>query len=265
MSQAAKAALESISFMEKSLAHRVKAFGLDHDESVRQWKRLVTEYNVAAMKMLQTDDYELAMDLLNRAKELTKGDVKFGEADDRRKLLAITFNNMSCIHKKRGFLKTALGFAEKALKLEIASSKADNPACTHLNLCAILSRLGRHQHALQHCQCALDLLLGENYASGVTPGFLDEMGEEKDSSILAVCYHNMAYDKAIQSYLKSVETAGQELGMDHAITQAFESRANEAVPLLEAKLRESKRSKKVNEYDQKLAAYAKKTPRGTMR
>ena len=79
----------------------MKAFGLDHDESVRQWKRLVTEYNVTAMKMLQTDDYELvghasssllfllcscvdqAMDLLNRAKELTKGDVKFGEADDR--------------------------------------------------------------------------------------------------------------------------------------------------------------------------------------
>jgi len=45
--------------MEKSLAHRVKAFGLEHDESVRQWKRLVTEYNVTAMKMLQTDDYEL--------------------------------------------------------------------------------------------------------------------------------------------------------------------------------------------------------------
>eukprot|EP00960_Hanusia_phi_P023499 693241-Hanusia_phi.AAC.2 len=65
-------------------------------------------------------------------------------------------------------------------------------------------------------QCALDLLLGENYASGVTPGFLDEMGEDKvseggreggreevrggilsggqDSSILAVCYHNMAVE-----------------------------------------------------------------------
>ena len=34
----------------------------------------------------------------------------------------------------------------------------DTPAGTHLNLCATLSQLGRHQPALEHAQCALDLL-----------------------------------------------------------------------------------------------------------
>ncbi len=113
-----------------------------------------------------------ALDLLNRAKQLTTADAKFGEPDDRKKLLAITYNNMSCIYKRRGLFKTALGFAEKALKLETSSSKADNPACTHLNLCAILSRLDRHRHALEHCQCALTLLKGEGYTGGVTPGLV---------------------------------------------------------------------------------------------
>ena len=81
---------------------------------------------------------------------------------------------MSCIYKRRGLLKTALGFAEKALKLETSSSKADNPATTHLNLCAILSRLDRHRHALEHCQCALALLKDEGYSGGVTPGLMGE-------------------------------------------------------------------------------------------
>ena len=39
-----------------------------------------------------------------------------------------------------------------------APTQVDNPAGTHLNLCATLSQLGRHQPALEHAQCALELL-----------------------------------------------------------------------------------------------------------
>jgi hypothetical protein len=39
--------------------------------------------------------------------------MQFGEIDDRRKLMAITYNNMSCLFKRKGLLKTALGYAEK--------------------------------------------------------------------------------------------------------------------------------------------------------
>ena len=42
----------------QSLAQRVKAFGIEHADSVKQWKKLNTEYNVAAMKLLQNDDFE---------------------------------------------------------------------------------------------------------------------------------------------------------------------------------------------------------------
>jgi len=177
-----------ISFMEKSLAQRVKAFGTENIETVKQWKKLNNEYNVVAMKLLQTESFDTALDFLSRAKQLITADVKFGSTDDRRKLLAITYNNMSCIYKRRGLLKTALGCAEKALKLETESSKADNPACTHLNLCAILSRLDRHQHALQHCQCALQLLKSDGYNGGVTPGLVEDLDDEPQSSILAASH-----------------------------------------------------------------------------
>ena len=43
---------------EQSLAQRIKAFGIDAPDTIKQWKKLNTEYNVAAMKLLQSDDFE---------------------------------------------------------------------------------------------------------------------------------------------------------------------------------------------------------------
>jgi predicted metal-dependent HD superfamily phosphohydrolase len=54
------------------------------------------------------------------------------------------------------------------------STKADNPACTHLNLCAILSRLDRHRHALEHCMCALELIKAGNFCGAETPGLMND-------------------------------------------------------------------------------------------
>lgn len=54
-----------------------------------------------------------------------------------------------------GKLRTALSFLEKALDIETSliyhSSKAD----THLNICAVLSQLNRHDLALHHAQSAI--------------------------------------------------------------------------------------------------------------
>mmetsp|Transcript_88821 Transcript_88821/g.236465 ORF Transcript_88821/g.236465 Transcript_88821/m.236465 type:complete len:100 (-) Transcript_88821:363-662(-) len=67
---------ETLSFMETSLAQRVKAFGPEEQETVKQWKKLNTEYNIAAMKYLQMEEFDLALELLNRAKQLISADVK---------------------------------------------------------------------------------------------------------------------------------------------------------------------------------------------
>ncbi len=43
----------------QSLAQRVKAFGPEEKETIKQWKKLNTEYNIAAMKYLQMDDHTM--------------------------------------------------------------------------------------------------------------------------------------------------------------------------------------------------------------
>jgi hypothetical protein len=55
---------------------------------------------------------------------------------------------------------TALQYVDDALRIEISVGGADSPATTHLNMCAILSALARHESAIQHAQCALRLLVG---------------------------------------------------------------------------------------------------------
>ncbi len=48
----------------QSLAQRVKAFGPEEKETIKQWKKLNTEYNIAAMKYLQMDDHNMVKMLL---------------------------------------------------------------------------------------------------------------------------------------------------------------------------------------------------------
>ncbi len=60
----------------------------------------------------------------------------------------MTLNNLACYYRKLGNLHTALVHLEKALKIEecLGGGKGNgNIADTHLNLCAVLSQLGRHE------------------------------------------------------------------------------------------------------------------------
>merc|ERR1739845_34 len=74
-------------------------------------------------------------------------------------LRAVTYNNMGCFYKSMSKLHTALQYLRKAQKIEERSDgKCQNPAGTHLNLCALLSQMGEHQEALQHAERALKFL-----------------------------------------------------------------------------------------------------------
>jgi tetratricopeptide (TPR) repeat protein len=81
---------------------------------------------------------------------------------------AVTFNNLACYYRRQGKLHASLQYLQKALKIEARLEKVDNPADTHLNACAVLSQLGRHQSALEHAQSAL-ILLQEELFNGVNP------------------------------------------------------------------------------------------------
>jgi tetratricopeptide (TPR) repeat protein len=100
-----------------------------------------------------------AHNLLQRA-ALLCGPASAAVADGalRRRLRAITLNNLGCLHTATGDLPLALARLEEALRVEVEVGQAEHPASTHLNLCAVLSRLGRHRRALEHAECAVALL-----------------------------------------------------------------------------------------------------------
>ena len=68
------------------------------------------------------------------------------------------------------------------------------------------------RHALEHCMCALELIRAGNFCGAETPGLMNDFhdGVEPESSILSVCYHNLAvehehlgeFDQALQAYYR---------------------------------------------------------------
>ena len=61
-------------------------------------------------------------------------------------LLGITFNNIGCYYKRDNKPKVALKYLKKSLEIEIFSNHDKiSIAGTHLNICAILSYLGKHR------------------------------------------------------------------------------------------------------------------------
>lgn len=102
-------------------------------------------------------------------------------------------------------------------------SRVEHPADTHLNTCAVLSQIGRHQGALEHAQSALILLQEEVFGGGgaMGGGGGGEGGGDGGNqppradriAVLAIAYHNMGveqeflkkFEHSLQSYRKGVE------------------------------------------------------------
>jgi tetratricopeptide (TPR) repeat protein len=176
----------------------------------------------------------VAFELLKKGEILTSSGGYIHDKKIRMKLRAVTFNNFGCFYKRRGKLHAALQYLAKALKIELASQDVDNPAGTHLNLCATLSQLNRHGPALEHADCALELL--QNMHRGEQkPGVVD------DASILAIAWHNRAVeqehlsqnditmlDEALKSYGQAVAVAEREWGPQHIKTLAIKNSFDEA-------------------------------------
>ncbi len=91
----------------------------------------------------RADNHLLAYELLKKAEILTSPSGYITDKRMRMKLRAVTFNNFGCFYKRRGKLHAALQYLAKALKIELTSEEVDNPAGTHLNLCATLSQLAK--------------------------------------------------------------------------------------------------------------------------
>jgi len=213
--------LEALECMERGLVLRQHFFGAESDEVWRACKTVGEMCNLLAMSYLQQEDFAMVLELLKKAEILTERDPP-GRA--------VTFNNLACYYRRQGKLHAALQYLQKALRIESRMERVLNPADTHLNTCAVLSQLGRHQSALEHAQSAL-ILLQEELFSGLSSG---SDGDSANSAtpkadriaVLAIAYHNIGveqeflkkFEMSLGSYRKGVEVAERYLGPSHAIT-----------------------------------------------
>lgn len=181
------------------------------------FKRLIKARNDEGRELLRNGDHEGAFECFKKAEALLLGNPK--EADDKP-LLAVTCNNLGCYYKKIGKDHGALNYLRRALKLEVdlAADKA-TLAGTHMNLCAVLSNIKKHDKALQHALCALDLMTQRVSGS-------EDVVAEDDYAVLALAYYNVAMERnwlhqpeeAALAFQSGFHVASKMLGHSHPLT-----------------------------------------------
>lgn len=194
-----------------------KPFGVPHGDC----QNLVLNCNKDGMDFLRTGKFKQAFEQLKYAEAMLVAE----QPEEPTSLFAMTCNNLGCYYKKVGKLHAALSYLRKALKIEVSLQTDDvTVAGTHLNICAIMSKLDKHDKAVQHAQCALDLVRGNRNLS------------QDDTSVLAIAYHNVAvehdflhqWDLAAVAYREGQEVAKKCLGVRHPLTQTLAKNSEEA-------------------------------------
>ena len=161
----------------------------------------------------------------------------------------MTYNNFACIFRRTKKLRSALSYLEKALEIEYnylhfseetveECLQVLNPTDIHLNICAILSQMGKHELALQHAMKALILIQDE-----LVTKIMDQEAEgenikkpEDRLTVLCIAYHNIAveqeflkqYQASLNSYAKAAQSAHKYLGADHPMTHNMNEVLNQA-------------------------------------
>ena len=123
------------------------------------------------------------------------------------------------------FLSEETALAARSLKIDVGM-QTDDVAIggTHLNLCAILSKLNKHAKALQHAMCALDLI-----GNRISLASSDGTPTKDDYATLAIAYHNVGvereflhqWDEAAIAYRQGSDVATRCLGERHPLVQAL--------------------------------------------
>ena len=177
----------------------IKTFGLSSQRIRASCERFIVLCNSIAMGMINGKRAELAYEILEKALAVsTKSGPMSRHANTRKRMRAATLNNMGCYWKSRREYGQALRFLQKAASLEAktmgVSAEADSPARTHLNLCSVLSALGRHAQALDHA-CVAKKVLEVDRRRFVKAGGSEAGARQKFAQLRVVALHNMAVEE----------------------------------------------------------------------
>lgn len=214
--------LEAMQAYDRALALVRREQSAESTEVLMLSRQVADLANSLAMQYLQQDGFAACLHLLRKAETL---------CGRHKPLHAITLNNVACYYRRRGQPKMALSFLQRALEIEARCKAPHKPADTHLNLCAVLSQLGRHPEAVTHARAALQLLKlelgirGPLPADGVLTGGAGEAPPAERMAVLAIAYHNLGVEqenlhqlpKAMDSYGHACAVAERHLGPEHPI------------------------------------------------
>lgn len=97
--------------------------------------------NLHSINLMRHDQLKDALLWLKKSEELS---------ENNPRCLSITYNNLACYYKTAGQPRSALIYLERALELEDKLDDDSFKADSHLNTCAVLSQIGRHDLAMHH-------------------------------------------------------------------------------------------------------------------
>lgn len=116
-----------------------KLYGAQSGDFLIYFTQLIESLNARAMHLLKIEDTETSYQLLTWCEKITQP-AKYGDFPMLRNL---TLNNLGCLYRRMGKLQVALNCLHDALfYLERANALTDS-ATTYLNLCAVLSQMGK--------------------------------------------------------------------------------------------------------------------------
>lgn len=191
-------------------------------------QRLIVSCNRDGMTSMREGNLKAAFEQFKYAEAILLANQLDG---DNTSLLATTCNNLGCYYKKVGKFHGALSYLRRALKMEVELQTDEvSLAGTHLNLCAVLSKLEKHDKAVQHALVALEKMNKKIQAA--------EKGTSQDDyTVLSIAYHNVGlerehlkeWDQAATAYRTGYEVAKRFLSESHALTITLFNNANAAL------------------------------------
>ncbi|EAR85352.3 ubiquitin carboxyl-terminal hydrolase family protein (macronuclear) [Tetrahymena thermophila SB210] len=228
--------VEGIGLMEKILALKKEQFGEESTEFKKGIEKLCQLLNMSAMIYLEMEQFDKSLEQLRKAEMLQM---------NSQKMKAVTFNNMACYYRRTNKLRTALNYLINALEIEIKLDDNDvSLADTHLNLCAVLSQLDRHDEALEHSMLSIIMLQDEMLSQTLKFYKTQSQNQQQNEpalkkrkivtddriAVLAIAYHNLGVefehlkrdDESIKLYMKAYGIANTYLGIQHSVVKKME-------------------------------------------
>ena len=240
--------------MEEIVTIKKGVFGTDHIEFEKATEKLCEYLNLSAMIHLQKENFEVSIDCLRKAELVCQNSLQFKST---------TYNNLACYYRRIGKLRTALSYLIQALELELKLEHPATLADTHLNLCAVLSQLDKHEDALQHSMLSVILLQDELLQVALAKLKKSESKDvsEERLAVLTIAYHNMGVefehlkrlDEALKIYNKALKISTDYLQDNTQLVSNMTrvvSSANEQIEEQKRLLQASKKYKVSREYSE---------------